>query len=391
MVGTKFIAGYFWAAVALLAAASGCTSHQAIEHARARGVAAGNQEGRRAGEVEGYRAIATAAREEGYQNTLNQLESVGEYRMPPIHTAMVLFGSLTCGFVAQWVGFYLPRRAGLLADIDWMILPPSLTQLNGPNQTEMQNLGPPTACILLLLALGTLSGCRNAEQTAWQGGYDEAYRSAFDEGWHSVADKAKQEGTSLGQAAAKAAATSGSDWMFYSPWALMFTTFGMFIGIFVQYMVMLNCRLSGGFPAFLTIALVPGMRHSLTYRLFEKKRQLMIAASDEIRALALAKNLRIAQLRAVQQVVVKQLKAISSLDEFSQANLMTLAKNEMDRIVAASEESITNRYRTFSCPHCAKQVGYTLAKAGTTVKCPHKRCQRSIALPPHSETNCGRK
>ena len=68
MVGTKFIAGYFWAAVALLAAASGCTSHQAIEHARARGVAAGNQEGRRAGEVEGYRAIATAAREEGYQN-----------------------------------------------------------------------------------------------------------------------------------------------------------------------------------------------------------------------------------------------------------------------------------------------------------------------------------
>jgi len=58
----------------LLVAAVGCTPRSAIEAARSRGAAAGREDGRNAGEADGYAVAAPTANEEAYRDTIIEVQ-----------------------------------------------------------------------------------------------------------------------------------------------------------------------------------------------------------------------------------------------------------------------------------------------------------------------------
>jgi hypothetical protein len=383
-----------------IATISGCTSQRAIEAARERGAQAGREEGRSAGDAAGFTAAALPAEKESYRDTLNQLYCSGEYRRDPFYTLAVPPSFFIIGFALQWLAFYVPRRAGYLLDIDWIVLPKEMTavdlkKLSVPPPMNPKQLKPPGAGTLVILSLILLPvvGCKDPELEAWKQGYDANQGPSYQDGWQQGAARGESEGKKLGRAAAQNAAETGRALQLYSTlafWALMF---GVLIGACSQYTILVCCRLSGRLPELLTVAFVPAMKSSLSYAVLEQRRQLMIWWDEEIRKVAATRELKVTQMLAAKQVWTRKLKAISSLEDFSQARLLDLAKKELSQILSASEQRATRainlerggpkaslQYRYY-CPHCKKGIGYKAEKAGKSVNCPHKECRRPVTLP----------
>src|SRR4051812_16966643 len=86
------------------------------------------------------------------------------------------------------------------------------------------------------------------------------------------------------------------------------------------------------------------------------------------------------------------LATVSSIEEFSQARLLELARKELSKIVSESEEEANrvileatphappNSY-SFICPYCNGKIGYRGKKGGRSVICPHKECGRPFMIP----------
>jgi hypothetical protein len=181
-------------------ALSGCSPQQVvIEEARMRGARAGREEGRFAGST----AALNAARADAFDQRVEQLYAVDEFRRNPFYTGSVMGGFFILGFGVQWIAFYIPRRVGILRDVDWILLPREMTEtdlinLPAPSEISPERPSPPFSgpAMMLLLALLATMGCKNAEQAAWQRGYDANRRFAYDEGWHQAEAAGKQYGPS---------------------------------------------------------------------------------------------------------------------------------------------------------------------------------------------------
>src|SRR5581483_2761543 len=112
-----------------------------------------------------------------------------------------------------------------------------------------------------------------------------------------------------------------------------------------------------------------------------------------MRSLAAANRFRIAQIQTVHKIMRSKLRAISSLEDFTQARLLELAKTELSRIVSDSDRdaclqtdgqelsAIAPGVYTVTCPHCNKRIAYKGKRGGKTVNCPYENCGGPIHVP----------
>lgn len=348
----------------LLATASGCTSYQNLENARSRGAQAGNNEGRRAGEAEGFSTTAKAAQKEAYQETVTQLYSSGDYLESPSSNVAVFYCFAVLGFGLQWIFFYIPRRVGYLLDIDWIVLPDAMTEIDltdfSADQMNPTPWIPPSAgpSLIVLLMLLPAIGCTGSEKSAWQEGYDANYRSAYHAGWQDGAARGKKEGQELGKVAAQSAATTGHAWQFYATNALWGLTVGVIVGVSAQYIILLRCRITGRVAELWMVTFIPAFKRSVAYSILERRRALILWWNEEVEKLAATKKLKARQMRSIQEVIEQKLRAIASLKGFSQSRLIDIAQHELARIVSASEQvAIESRNNEDDAESLAPNVG----------------------------------
>jgi DNA-directed RNA polymerase subunit RPC12/RpoP len=374
----------------LITTTSGCTSQQAIEKARARGAQAGNDEGRRAGEAEGFIAAADAAHGEAYRSTFDQLFASGQYNRRRLYNLTVVVGFFVAGIGVQWVALYLARRMGRPSDIDRIILPKEMRGFSPTNlrlaKTNPKLATPASAklALFMLLALLPMAGCKSAEEDAWQRGYDANRSAAYQEGWVDGAARGRKEGEQQGRAAAQYAAENGEAWQLYSTTATWALIVGLLFGLSVQYSLLVWCRKSGRLPELWTVAFVPAMTRSVVY-------QLLVWLEDEMRSLNATHMLQAAQIQSMHTIMLKRLEAISSLDELTQVRLVELADREMMKIMSASASEFQgigeghansrSMYKEYLCPSCGGRIRYKGKKGGKTVNCPYDGCIGTINVP----------
>jgi hypothetical protein len=288
---------------------------------------------------------------------------------------------------------YVPRRVGLLRDIDWIVLPKEMTQVDlyevdSPPPTASKRLKPPAAgtTLILLLTLLPMIGCKNRTEESWQQGYDANRKIAYEEGWRKAASRGEKEGRERGKADAEQDAQTGRAWQLYKTPAFLALMFGIIVGLAVQYTVLACCNDAGRVPELVSLAFVPAMKHSLAYSILENKRKLLIWWEEEKRQLTAANELKAAHIQSVHDVIVRKLKVTTTLEELTQARLLDLAQQELSKIMSdAEQKAITPTKQTITCPHCGKAIGYPRKHAGKTVKCPYANCGRPINLPSNGD------
>lgn len=366
-----------------------------IEKAHLRGEEVGREEGWRAGEAEGFAASFNSAEKETYKETIDDLYQSRQFQRIPLYTTGVMIAFFILGFLIQWIVLYVPRRVGYLRDIDWIVLPKEMTQvdlydLSAPLPTQSKRLKPPSAgtTLTLLLALLPLIGCKSREEDAWQQGYDANRSAAYQDGWREAAPRGEKEGKERGKAEANHAARTGRAWHLYKIPAFLALMFGIIVGLAAQYTVLACCRDAGRVPEMVTLALVPAMKHSVAYAILEGRRKLLIWWEQEKSRLTAANQLKAAQVQAVHDVVVRKLKVMTALEELTQARLLDLARAELAKVVSDAEmKAQMPMKRTVACPHCGKTIAYPRKKAGKTVTCPYANCSRPIHLPANVDEN----
>jgi predicted RNA-binding Zn-ribbon protein involved in translation (DUF1610 family) len=357
------------------------------------GAKVGREEGERAGEAEGFAASFDNAEKETYRETIDELYESRQFQRIPLYTVGIVMGFFILGYALQWIALYVPRRAGYLRDIDWIILPKDMTQvdlndLSVPLPTGSNRFKPPSGgmMLLFLLTLLPMIGCKSRNEEAWQQGYDANRSAAYQEGWRKGSPRGEKEGQERGKAEAEHAAQTGRAWRLYKTPAFLALMFGIIVGLAVQYTVLACCNDAGRVPEMVTVASVPAMKHSLAYSILEGRRKLLIWWEQEIRRQTAAKDAQVAHIQAVHDVVVRKLKAMTSLEELTQERLLDLARQEMSKVVSDAEQKApTSEKFTVACPHCGKAVGYLREKAGKTLKCPYAKCGRPIHLPSNAD------
>ncbi len=104
--------------------ASGASdSRLAIENARSRGADAGCNDGRRAGDAEGFEIGFKAGEESSYRQILSELYSSDNYHRIPIYSFVVTVVAFLLGFALQYVMIYLLRAGGFFHHIDGIVRP----------------------------------------------------------------------------------------------------------------------------------------------------------------------------------------------------------------------------------------------------------------------------
>jgi hypothetical protein len=343
-------------------------SQQRLEAARARGYEAGNTEGQRLGESEGFTNAARAAEREAYDATIGKLYAEGDYHRTPIADILLVSLAFAVGFILQWLVFYVFRRIRLLHDIDWLALPEHATTVD---ITKIAS-----SCLLGILLLA--GGC-SSEQKAWQQGYDSAYQAASHAGMSIRSPRAEEQGRNKGVADAKRDAETGNLPMrFYQTAIFVAVLFGALAGVLIQYLSILQCNWSGRVVQLWVVAFVPGMKQSLCYAIFERQRELLLGLDAELAKLQATKEIQCAKIQAVHDTIEKKIRAASSLDELRIERVLGLAEQEFARIAPAAPTSKLFCY----CPRCRGKVGYGTRKAGRLIKCPHSGCGQPIMLPP---------
>ena len=214
-----------------------------------------------------------------------------------------------------------------------------------------------------------LMGCSSSEEKAWQQGYDANYRAHYQTGLQAGEARDSRIGEERGRAAAQVAAEEGSAWQLYSALVFFPLTCGFIVGLSAQYIILWHCGLSGRLPQLLTMAFVPAMKSSLSYSIFERRQQLMVALEEEFSKISAAKHLQNAQTEAMKEVVVRKLMSAASIEELSLARLVDFAEKESSKIVSAAEEKysrINNDQQPLEtkprsicfCPYCLGRVQY---------------------------------
>lgn len=249
-------------------------------------------------------------------------------------------------------------------------------------------------CLVSLAFLMALSGCNAKEREAYDNAYKANYPVGYEAGYKEGEERGRKEGRERGAEEARAAAQSGGDWRLYARLALLALAVGLALGLLVQYSVLLACRRYERVPQFSTVAFVPAMKLSLAYSIFERRRRVLVEVEEELREMGERRNLQVAQIKEVHDAVERKLKAVSSLEELTQARIVELAAEEFDRIISAAAEkaermkedaarrALSGHHVAYACPHCQQIVRYAERFAGQSVNCPNQACGRSIKLPP---------
>ena len=256
--------------------------------------------------------------------------------------------------------------------------------------------------LTLLFALALLlplTGCESEQERVYREAYDANRKAGYRDGFRQGEERGRKKGDEEGRDMALAAARAGEAWELYRALALGALAAGLTLGLAVQYGLLLVCRRTGRLPQFSAVAFVPAMKSTVVYRVFERRRDLMIEVDEQLREMAERKNLQVAQIEQVKEAIALKLEALSSLDAYSQARLLELAAGEMDKIVsgaARKAETVTSGQSpageqnpgrtpariTHVCPSCQTLVRFSLRSANRAVVCPGQDCGQLIRLPP---------
>jgi hypothetical protein len=137
----EYAIGFAIAAIllSLVVVIMGCPSSESYENARARGMAAGREDGQRAGEAKRFRAAFEDAEEAAYSATLTELRLSGVAQRSLLYCLTAIVVGFLIGFASQYMIFYLLRRPGFVSDIDWIVLSPEVVdQLRSASTQEAQ-------------------------------------------------------------------------------------------------------------------------------------------------------------------------------------------------------------------------------------------------------------
>jgi hypothetical protein len=256
--------------------------------------------------------------------------------------------------------------------------------------------------LTLLLALALLlpfAGCKSEEEKVYQDAYEANRKAGYQDGFQQGEARGTKQGDEEGRAEALAAVETGEAWQLYRALALGALAAGLMFGLAIQYGLMLVCRRTGNLPQFSMVAFIPAMKSTVVYAVFERRRDLIIEIDEQLREMAERKNLQVAQIEQVKEAIALKIKALSSLDDYSQARLLELAAEEMEKIVSGSArkaeagadapspvvESDPGQMPTrvtHICPSCQTWVRFSLRSANEAVTCPNQGCGQLIRLPP---------
>jgi len=245
----------------------------------------------------------------------------------------------------------------------------------------------------MLALLLPFAGCKSEEDEAYKKAYDANHKAGYQSGYQEGKERGAKQGAEEGAAAAREAMATGQAWKLYWFFALGALVSGLMFGLVIQYSVLLICRRSGRLPQFSTVAFVPAMKSTLVYTLFERRRDVMLEIDERLREMAARKNLQVAKILQLKEAMALKIKALSSIDELSQARLLELAAAELEKIVAVSEQKAQALLNdqpsdqkptriTHICPSCQSLVRFSLRPANEIVTCPNRECGQPIRLPP---------
>jgi hypothetical protein len=246
--------------------------------------------------------------------------------------------------------------------------------------------------LLFLSVLLAFTSCESEEDKVYKSAYDASYKAHQQISFREGAKRGYTEGRKAGLAAAIEAADNGQAWELYLSLALGALLSSLMLGLVLQYSLLVVCRYSGRLPQFSTVIFVPAMKYTTAYRVFKRRRALLMEIDEQLREIAARKNVQIVKIHQLNEVIALKIQSLSSLDELSQAKLVQLAEEELEKIVAASEmkadtilhdqHSIQASTRiTHPCPHCHRLIRFSLSSANETVTCPNRECGRQIRLP----------
>ena len=116
---------------------------------------------------------------------------------------------------------------------------------------------------------------------------------------------------------------------------------GLVIGLALQYAILIVCRRSGRLDQLQTVLLVPAMRRSLAYCIFENCRKLEIEKQAALQRVHADSAVKKAALEAAYEASRRRIVAAASIEEITSARLVELADEEFSRIIANADETGT--------------------------------------------------
>ncbi len=242
-----------------------------------------------------------------------------------------------------------------------------------------------TVVPLFFAFLLLLAGCKDEVKEAWQMGYDANYKTAHQAGVKAGEARGTEEGAKKGAAKAREAAETGCAWQLYSTLACRALISGIVVGLFVQYAILLTCRLAECLPQQTMIAFIPAMKTSPCAR---GCREMLELAEQLDEA---TEKLDFAGIQAVRDSAKRILDVTKkSIDQLRVTHIVERTRDEASRIVNKPEEVLSRtktgqwppEQRLLACPHCRARVRYKEQGAGKTVKCPNQKCGKPFKLPP---------
>jgi hypothetical protein len=239
-----------------------------------------------------------------------------------------------------------------------------------------------TVSIIFLLFL--LTGCDNEEKRATrarQTGYDANYKAGYQAGWEVGVARGRQDGERTGVTTAHEAATTGSALALYSTLACASLVCGILGGLFLQYSILLYCRLTKRVPHTM-VGFVPAARNSPHYSFFVERYRRLLRAKEKEEEIETAARLKMEESAALHDVMVDRIKVASRIEHLAHERLTEMVEDEMSRIEARAERLTRGRPDSVCCcPHCGKRIVFYRKDATRTTKCPHRKCGEPIRLP----------
>lgn len=194
--------------------------------------------------------------------------------------------------------------------------------------------------ILILMILVSVLGtaCKTEEdeanERAYKANYEKAYQTALKEG----EKKGEEEGNKIGIAEAEKAALAGTAWQLYYYPALGIILLGVSVGLIIQYGILWRCRRTGILPQFSAVVFVPAMNSTISYSIFLRRQEVMIEIDEKLRELAARKKLQNTRIEELKEGMRRKIEAISSIEDLTQARIIELANEELEKIVELAEE-----------------------------------------------------
>jgi hypothetical protein len=235
------------------------------------------------------------------------------------------------------------------------------------------------------------AGCGGEAHEAWNTAYLENYDRAYQAAEKTTNTRGNLDGIKVGSEEAKQAADKGFAWQLYKPMACWSLLFGALVGIFVQYAILFTCNKNQHLPRPGMFALVPAIKRSLCYSIFDQRFRLMIALDAQLERIRTEKNRKIAEAEATHEVLKRRIKAAASIEELATARLIELTEAELAEVVAIVEHKHQDQQNqknkkwhlrnVCTCQNCGGRVKVPRKSAGTTITCPYRSCGHPIKVP----------